>query len=168
MPIDTSTITYFLPLIGFLFVVVLLYAIIIKTRAIGSSKYIAITLALLAGLIFISLTKFRDYIIELVPYLISLIIIAFFLLILLMFLTKDFTKIIKPLSWVFVIAFALIIIILAMKFFPSVYQLLPKTNSWALNSPLLSFKHWLYSKKIVNSIVFIIAAAIVTVVITRK
>jgi len=166
--IDTSILTYLMPLLAFLFIVILVYALLLKTGILGASKYIMITLALIIGLVFISFSKLRDYLMNLIPYLLVLFSVCFFLLILLVFITKDWEKIMKPLTWVIVVVFALMIIILAFKFFPTLYHLLPKTSNYTLNSPLTSFKTWLYSKRIVNTLIFTIATAIVAIVITRK
>ncbi len=166
--IDTSILTYLMPLLAFLFIVILVYSLLLKTALLGASKYIMITLALIIGLVFISFSKLRDYLMNVIPYFIILLVVCFFLLIMLIFITKDWEKVMKPLTWVFVVIFALIIIVLAFKFFPTLYHLLPKTSNYTLNSPLTSFKLWLYSKRIINTIIFTLATAIVAVVITRK
>lgn len=157
-----------MPLLAFLFIVILVYSLLLKTALLGASKYIMITLALIIGLVFISFSKLRDYLMNVIPYFIILLVVCFFLLIMLIFITKDWEKVMKPLTWVFVVIFALIIIVLAFKFFPTLYHLLPKTSNYTLNSPLTSFKLWLYSKRIINTIIFTLATAIVAVVITRK
>ena len=62
MAADLSAITYFAPIAAFLLVFIVIFAVLIKTRLLGTNKWMLIFLAFLIASIFISVAGARQYI----------------------------------------------------------------------------------------------------------
>lgn len=166
--LDTSWLSYMMPLWAFLLVLVTTFAILLKTGIVGDNKALLFIISGILGIILISFTQIRELLVTLVPWFSTLLITVFFLALAIAFIAKDVDAFMKPITWVFIALFAIIVIAVAAYVFPEFYHMLPKTSNAYLSTPLRGFKIWLYSRRIFNTIIFIIATAIIGFVITKK
>jgi len=126
MAVDISFLSEAMPIWAFVLVFVLAYAILAKTKILGSNKWINSIISIILAIIFTTFTGVREYLTNLTPWLVVLVTISFFFLLLIAFMLKDdWTKITKPITIILVIIFALVIIITIFYTFPATQALLP-------------------------------------------
>lgn len=80
--VDVSLIEAYLPIFTFLLVFIVLYAILAKTKILGESKAVGISVSLLVAIIFTGLTSAREYVVSITPWFAVLLIITIFILML--------------------------------------------------------------------------------------
>ena len=85
MAVDLPFITYFAPILAFLIVFILVYAVLHKTKVVGENKWIASFLALVVAALFVAFAGTRDYIITIMPWIAALIVCLVVLLIVMNF-----------------------------------------------------------------------------------
>jgi hypothetical protein len=168
---DVSGLSYILPIVSFLFVTLIVYAILDKTKILGENKWINAIIGILLGFMFVVVASIREYITTVIPWLIVLLITMFFIIILISFSQKDADKLIKPgFSWVFVILLVIIFIIAAIKvfnpvlspFFYGAYE--PSPGNFVIGSVadfIMSSQFW-------GTLLLVVIAVIVAFIITRK
>ena len=130
MAVDVSWLTDIMPLLSFALVFVLAYAIITKTKITGESNSINFLISLILAIIFISFSSIREYLENITPWFITLLVIGFFFSMMIAFLIKsdEWSKFTKPLLLIFIVLFALILIVTLFYIFPEAKAALP--NSW--------------------------------------
>ena len=116
-----------MPIFAFALITVLVYAILAKTKILGSSGGINFLLSAILAIIFISFTGVREYLTNITPWFAVLLTLCFFLFLIIAFLLKtdDWTKFTKPIAIVFIILLVLVAIIAVFYTFPSTQALLP-------------------------------------------
>lgn len=126
MAADFSWLHQGIPIFGFVLVFVLVYAIIAKTKILGESKAINAIISFILGIIFLSFSSVRQYVTTITPWFTVLIVLLFFFFLMIAFIIKeDITKFTKPLTIVFIILLAIVIIAVAFYNFPSTRAILP-------------------------------------------
>ena len=153
MVFDFSWINNILPILVFLFVFLIIFSILTKTKVLGGNSFINSLVSFIIGIIFLTASTFNEYVATIVPWFVLIIIIIFFILVLVGFSAIEVKDIFKPATvWVFIIF--LILILLAIAF-----------NIFSFNLNFLSF---LYSSKVLGGIVLLIIAGFVFWIITKK
>ncbi|MEK6820692.1 MAG: hypothetical protein AABX71_03195 [Nanoarchaeota archaeon] len=118
MAIDISGISYFLPIFGFLFVFVIVYALLAKTKLLGDSQLINLIISFIVAIIFSTMASVEEYIETVTPWFVVLVIVLFFILIIIGLSQQKISDIMKPgFVWVFIIALIVIFLISAVKVF---------------------------------------------------
>ena len=158
MAVDLSGIGYFNPIFTFVLVVVVIFAILNRTKIIGESSPIQAIVALVLGLIFASVTDVRNYMESVIPGFAVIVIALFFVIFLAAFGLKDMGAIMKPwLVWVFIGILAIVFI------YQGYYHLnIPGNDAY------VSISDWLHEGKVAGGLWLLIFAAITTFAITRK
>ena len=169
MAIDFTWLSEGLPIFGFVLVFVLIYAILVKTKVLGESKWINGVISFILGIIFMSFTGVGNFVANSAAAFAVMISLLFFFFAMIAFVIKDdLTKITRPLTIVFIILFAILLIGVVFKSFPSTQAYLPGQSETGANDFILSIKHYLLSTKFKNGFLLAIIALVVGFVITKK
>jgi hypothetical protein len=168
MAMDVSWLQEGMPIFGFILVFVLAYALIAKTKILGKSKAINTIISFILSIIFISFSQVRTFVTNVTPWFVVLLTGSFFFLMLIFFMVKEkpaaFTK---PITIIFLILFALIIIFAIFYSFPSTQAYLPGESESGASEFLLSIKHFILEKSFLNGLLLLVIAIIVGFIITR-
>lgn len=88
MPVDVSFVTYFAPIAAFFLVFLVCALLLLKTKILGESKWMALFLSLLIAALFVSFAGVRRYIELIVPWFAVFLLSLFFILLLTLFSGK--------------------------------------------------------------------------------
>lgn len=158
MAVDISGISYFNPILTFVLLFVLVYAILEKTKIIGETKAIQAIVSLILSAIFASVFEVRSYVESVTPWFAVLVVALFFVIFLAAFGLKDPGSIMKPwLIWVF-------IGLLAIVFLYQGYNVFDVAG----NHDYLSIKDWIQEPKVAGGLWLGIFAIITVFAVTRK
>lgn len=166
---DVSGIAYFLPIISFLIVFVVIYAVLAKSKIIGESLFVQLFVSFLLSAIFISASAPRDYVQTIIPWFVVVLISLFLLLAMIGLIGKPAEFMNKGIGVVFIIVLVLILIGAAFFAFSSyINPYLPgATHSSGGNPAVLAFANWIYSSRVSGAILLIVISAIVSWVLVK-
>ena len=167
MPVDVSAITYFAPLIAFLIVWVVMFAVLSNFKVLGDNKFIQTFISLLIAALFVSVAGVREYVLTIIPWFAVLIISTFFILALTGFIgTTDAVK--KGVGAVFLILLVVVFLVSAIVVFSGVIgPYLPGSDIAGGESEVLRFTDWIYSPRVAGAISLIVVSALVAWVLVR-
>jgi len=159
MAIDISGLSYFMPIFGFLFVFVIIYALLLKTKLLGDSKFINVIISFIVAIIFAVFSSTQSYIQLITPWFAVLMIALFFILVIIGLSQQKIGDIMKPgFVWVFIVVLILVFLIAAIKVFPSTFG-----NAW--NNIVYFVTN---EARIAGAIILLIIAGLAAWIITRK
>src|SRR3990172_9377480 len=81
MAVDLSLIQNYLPILSFLLVFTVMFAVLAKYKILGESKFVNLFVSFLVATIFVGLTSARDYVAFVTPWFAVFVIAVFFLLV---------------------------------------------------------------------------------------
>jgi hypothetical protein len=167
---DVSSITYFAPILAFLIVFVIMYALLRKTQILGEERFTHLFIAFLIATVFVTAASVRQIVLNVVPWFAVLVIALFFILVLAGFIGKPEEIIGKRVGWIFVIVLILIFLISGIKVFSSsLGSYLPGPYYGAGgDQQILFFLDWLYSPRIVGAALLLGVAAVVSWVLVKS
>jgi len=120
MVVDVTGLSYFMPIIGFVFVFVIVYALLSKTKLLGESNVINLIIAAIVAIIFITMASAQHYVETVTPWFVILVIALFFMLIIVGMSQQKIGDVIKPgFVKVFIALLILVFLFSAIKVFPS-------------------------------------------------
>ena len=155
MAVDISGLEFFMPIFGFLFVFVIVYALLDKTKILGESKFINLLISFVIAVIFATVSSVQDYVQLVTPWFVVLVIALFFVLIIVGLSQNKISDIIgKRFVWVFIVALILVFLISATKVFAPVW--------WNVQDFITN------EGRIVGGVLLLIIGALAAWVITRK
>lgn len=155
--IDLSGLTYFLPLFGFLFVFVVVYALFAKTEVLGKGKGTNLIVSFIIAIIFATIGSAQDYVRNVSAWFVVLLISLLFILLTVGLGTK-ISDVIKPnFMWIFVVALILVFVFSAIKIFPSTFG-----NSWNQLTNFISVE-----ARIAGGIILLIIAGLAAWVLVK-
>lgn len=137
MPTDLTPLAYFIPIISFLLVFVIIYALLAKTKILGENQFIQLLVSFLVAVIFVTAINVRQYIETITPWFAVLVIALFFILVLIGFSGKVPEGFQKGIGVIFIILLIVIFIVAGIKVF--YYYLSPflPLNSSVIGTALL-------------------------------
>ena len=166
MPLDLSWLSTGMPILGFVFVFVLLYAILTKVKVIGDSRAMNVIISLILSIILVSFSSIRSYITNLAPWFAVILVLAFFLFMIAAFLIKDPAGFTKVFAFIFIIGFAVIAIVTLFYTFEGTHAyILPGANEEGTNEFLLGAKHFILGEQFLSGLLIFIIAIIVIFII---
>lgn len=170
MAADVSGIGYFAPIAGFLLVVLIVYAILSKTKLLGENKFLNIAVAFTTASIFIAAASAREYIQTVTPFFVILLVCLFFFLMIIGFVGEPLKNFNKGVGVVFLVALGIICLIAA--FFVFSYLIvgyLPGPGYGTNADPkILYFLDWLYSSRVAGTILVILISLGVAWVLVKS
>jgi hypothetical protein len=123
MVVDISGIFFFMPIISFLFIFLVVWSILVKTKILGESSWVNLFVGLIMATIFISFSSLDLYVRTIVPWFVVLFICVFLVLLLGGLATKDLSKFMGNwLGWVSIILLVIIFLVSAIKVFNPVFH----------------------------------------------
>ncbi|MBX4211933.1 hypothetical protein KW787_00555 [Candidatus Pacearchaeota archaeon] len=159
--IDLSGIVIFLPLLSFLFVFIVVFVVLNKTKVI-ENKFIELLASFILATVFVSAIGPRNYVLSIIPWFAVLIVSLFLMLALIGFIGGDFAKSWSPMvGRGFAIFLIVIFIVSAIMVFSSYFEAyLPGGPS--------NFSEWAYSPRITGAFLLIVVGALVSWVLVRS
>jgi|SRR3989344_2463363 len=166
--IDVSGISYFLPIISFLVVWIIVFAILNKTKII-EQPILQTFVAFLFATIFVAAVGPREYIINVSAWF-AVFLISLFLIMLIMGLVgKDMSFMNKGIGVAFVIIVILMFIISAIVIFSDYLgPYLPWSYSSSGNSDASAITSWLYSARVMGAVLLIVVSAVVSWILVKS
>lgn len=92
--LSTELMSYFVPVLGFIFIAAIMYAVLERFAYFGKNKAVNIAISFSTGLLFILVPVARDLIREVIPWLIIMVVIIVVILMILMFMGYKETDIV--------------------------------------------------------------------------
>ena len=119
MAIDISGIGAFLPVLSFLLVFTVVFAVLAKYKVLGDSKFVNLFVSFIVATIFVSLTSAREYVISITPWFAVFVIASMFILSLVGFAGKIPEGLTKGIGVLFVVGLLAVFLISAYYTFSS-------------------------------------------------
>ena len=166
MALDISGINFFMPVFSFLFVFILVYALLAKTKIIGDSKFVLLLISFIIAVVFMSFSSLELFVRTVIPWFIVLVIAVFLILIIGMFSSKDWVPK-SGFAWVVIIVLLVIFLISAVYVFNPVFHPGLGVASGEGTSLLEQIRGY-GEGGIFGSIILIVIAIIVAWIITKK
>lgn len=159
MAADLSGLSYFMPIFGFLFVFVIVYALLVKTKILGENMWINLIVSFIIAIIFATMASAQEYVQTVTPWFVILVIALFFMLVIIGLSPHKLGDIMKPgFVWVFIIVLILVFLISAVKVFPFTFG-----KIWYNVAGFVTTE-----ARIAGAIILLIIAALAAWVITKK
>ncbi len=169
MTIDLSGLSFFMPVVSFLFVFVVIYALLAKTKIIGESNWIHLLISFIVAIVFISFSSMELFVRTVIPWFAVLIIVLFLVLLLGLFSSKDWVPQ-SWLGWVFIGLLGLIFLISAIKVFNPIFHpdlILTSGAEGYGNSFGEQITDFFTSSKVAGSLLLVVVAVVVSWVLTK-
>jgi len=156
MVVSLAGILTIMPIISFLFVFILIYALLIKTNVLGDNKFTSLFISLIIASFFIVNVNLVDFTRMSVSWIVVFIVCVFMILLVLGFIGKDALKVFTDNKTIAGVCVALIVVIFLIA---SMY-----TFNWAINWKLI--QSW-FDKDWFGMVVLIVVAVVVASVLTK-
>ncbi len=165
--VDLSGISYFLPLLSFLVVFVIIFAVLQKTK-IFESKWLQMFVAFLFSTIFVSFVGARTYILNVVPWFAVMVVCLFLIIFLISFVGKPLESWNGVVGGIFVVALLLVFLVSALLVFSSVIgPYLPGGSASGGNPDFVRFLGWAYSSRVAGGLLLLIISGLVSWVLVK-
>jgi hypothetical protein len=151
-----SPLGYFMPIISFLFVFVLIYAVLVKTNILGKNNAVSLMISLMLSAFFIYNASLVEFVKTSAAWFVIFFICVFFILLLITFTHGDgIKKIMNPsMAWVMLAILVIIFVVSSSYVF-----------NWAVNWTTL--KDWAHTDWF-GFVLLLVMAGIVAKVLTKK
>ncbi len=159
MPVDISGLSYFMPIFGFLFVFVIVYALLKKTELLGGSGFVNLLVSFIIAIIFATMSSAQEYVKTVTPWFAVLMIALFFVLIIVGLSQQKISDVVgKEFALGFVAILILIFVIAAIKVFPYVFG-----NAWSEITEFVTLQ-----SRIAGGIILLVIAGITAAVLSKS
>ncbi len=159
--IDVSGIQYFIPLIGFLLIFIVVYAVLNRTK-VFENTWLELFISFLVSTFFISSFGSLEYLQAIVPWFAILLVSLFFILVLTGFI-GDSNALKKTIGQIFVYVLLLVFVIAAFFVFSSLISpYLPGGSQTGANPDVLKLTSWLFESKTAGAFWLIVVSALVS------
>lgn len=111
--VDLSAIQFYLPLLSFLLVFIVVYAVLAKTKILGENKFVQLLSSFIAATIFVSATAAREYVLSVTPWFAVFAVAVVFVFALMQLTGKVPKSFTKGVGIVFIVALLLLFLIFA-------------------------------------------------------
>lgn len=118
MVIDISGIYFFMPVFSFLFVFLIVWAVLSRTKLLGDTSFVNFFVSFIMAVIFMSFSSLDLYVQTIIPWFVVLFIMVFLVLLIAGLSTKELSKIMTTrFAWGVVVILLIIFLIAAIKVF---------------------------------------------------
>ncbi len=156
---DISGLMYFMPLFSFLFIFVIIYAILVKTKILGENNFANILVSFIIGIVFATTAGTREYVETITPWIVVLAVCLFFILLIIGMSQGKIEDIMKPgFIWFFIILVLVIFLVAASNVFSSVMS-----PFWASLQKTISTQ-----EKLVGSVGILVIGILAAWLLTKK
>jgi|SRR3989344_5823713 len=165
--IDLTGINYFLPIVTFVLVFIISYAVLNKTK-IFENKGVELFVAFLVSTLFITFVNARVYIEMITPWFVILLVSLFFILVMTGFVGKDADKVKKGFGIAFIFILFAVFLISAFFVYSSVISpYLPGGESGNANPYLLTLFSQIFSSKFGGALALILVGILVSWILVK-
>lgn len=169
--VDLSGVTFLAPILAFLIVIIIMFALLKKSEILGENDWINVFISLFVGAIFVGINSVRELVLNVIPWFAVLLVAIFVIMALLGLMGKTDDVLGKGLGWFFVIVMLGIFVISGIKVFSeSIVPYLPGPFfgvGSGVDEQLLFFFSWLYSPEVFGAVALIISAIAVSFVLIK-
>jgi len=169
MALDISGISFFMPVFGFLFVFLVVYAILLKSKIFGDIPFAYFLVSFAMSVIFMSFSSLELYVRTIIPWFVILFIIVFLVLLIAGFSTKSLDKIMtSKFAWFIVAVLVIIFLIAAIRVFNPIFHpdlVIASGEGTSLGEQVKGF---FGSSKWAGSLLLFLIAAVVAWFISKK
>ena len=151
--------SYWAPLLVLLLSFILVY-IGLKKLNTGATDIVLVILSAIFSIMLVSSSSSVKYIFNLLPYLTTLMIVSFSIVLVLLFVAGD-KMFNKYLAWAGFIVAIVITLWLAFSYFNTLGYMLPNSSNSGLGNNAIDFKDWIYSTQTKESILLFACLALV-------
>ena len=158
-----------MPVFGFFFVFVVMFAVLLKTKILGDNAFTNSFVSFIFAIIFITFSPGVDFVATLLPWFVILFITLFLILILVGFSQGKIDSFMKPwITWVFIIALMVIFLVSAIVVFnPVLGPYLPGSNVEG-EGFLFTLKDFVYGEQFLGGALLLAIALAASFLIARK
>jgi len=172
MVIDLSGFGLAAPVFTFLFVFVVIYALLAKTKIIGDSKFIHLVVGFIIASVFIAFSSIELFIRTLIPWFIVLIVVLFFILLIAGLAIKDVKGLHKFIGnkfvWIFIALLVIVFFISSLYVFNPIFHPTLGLAPGDGESIVSQIGDYISSSGLGGFIILLIIAGVVAWVITKK
>jgi hypothetical protein len=167
--IDISGIAFILPILSFLLVFIIVFALLHKSKVVDSN-WVEMFISFIFATIFASAVGPRDYVINVIPWVGVLAVTLFIIVAMLGFIGGDIVKNSnKGIGIGFIIVLLIIFLISAIVVFSSYFSpYLPGGDVTEANPQVLVFLDWLFSTKIFGAVILLVVGALFSWIVVRN
>jgi hypothetical protein len=162
---DLSGISYFLPILSFLVVFIIVFAVLNKTKLLGENKWWQLFVSFIIATIFVSAAGARDYVLNIIPWFGVLIVSFVLILAVVAFIGEPLKDMHKGLGIAFVIILILAFLVSAIFVFSDYIAPYLPWNYPAGGGSVLA--DWLYSPRVFGAILLLIVSAVVSWILVK-
>lgn len=172
MAADLTSFVYFSPVLVFLAVFGIMFALLRKTELLGKSLPVDIFISFVIATIFITASSAAKFLLTVVPWF-AVLLISVFLIMLLVSNVKDGKDMIgKGFGWIFVVLLIIVFLVAGIKVFSnSLAPYMPSATYEEVSKGdpnIVGFFSWLYSPQVKGFFLLMGVAALVTWLLVRK
>ncbi len=164
---------FFMPIFSFLFVFIVVYAILLKTKLLGEGKFLSAVISFIIAIIFMSFStatfSTEQYVRTIIPWFAVLIVCVFLVLVIAGLSAKDLGVIMKPwFAWVIIAILIMIFVLAAIRVFNPVFSAQYGVDSGNPDdAQFVSLLRGIFNSQIGGGILLLIIAIIVAWVVTK-
>ena len=162
---------YIMPLLAFLLVFVVTYAMLSKTKILGGNNFMHLFLSFVISTVFVVSPNAQKFALISTPWIAVLVFMIFIILLLLVFVRGKVDDIVKSpaVSVVLVLVVLIIFVVAAINVFgPLISPYLPGGNETGLTTQQAYTKHFFTSTAVIGAIILLIIAAIASWMLTKS
>lgn len=153
--VDLSAIQTFAPILAFLLVFTVVFAILAKTKILGESKFVNLLVSFITATLFVAVTSVRDYVVQITPWFAVFMVALFFILLLAGFHGKIPEGLTKGVGVIAIVGLLLLFLVSAFFTFSS--------------DPFVErVTDWVTRPRVYGALLLLVASAIVSFILTRK
>jgi hypothetical protein len=168
MPLDISGLQFFMPVLSFLFVLIIIFVLLGLTKVLGENKWLHVLISFIVSVVFFSFSSAELYVRTIIPWFVVLVVVVLLILMIAGF-TKNLDAITKPwFMWLIVIILGLVFLVAAIKVFNPVLHPDLIVTSGSKPGIIQQFKEFIISSRIAGSIILLAIAAVVAWVLVKK
>lgn len=172
MVADLTSFVYFAPVLAFLAVFGIMFALLTKTKILSDKPPMNIFISFVIATIFITAGSVRQLVLNVIPWFAVLLIALFLIMALVGFMGKTEAVMGKGVAWIFVVLLILVFLVSGIKVFSNSLAPYWPTATYedvsAGDPGLVGFFSWLYSPRVKGFFLLIGVAAFTTWVLVRK
>ncbi len=169
MAVDISALGYFAPILAFLIVMIVLFALLNKTELLGKHLFVQIFTSIVVATIFVSAAGVREYVLTITPWFGALIVSLFFILLFTGFVGKPIEGMNKGVGVAFVIVLMLIFLVSGFVIFSEVIgPYLPGGDSANANPELFRVSREIYTTRAFGAVLLLAVGGVVSYVLYRS
>lgn len=155
--LNLSGLSFFMPLFSFLFVFLIVYSVMAKTKLLGEEKFTNIFVSFIVSIIFAIMVPSADYVAKVTPWFVILLVSLFLIMMLVSFTPVKLDSFMKPwFVWVFVVTLLIIFVVSAARVFPVTFD-----ESWGTITKFVTTQ-----SKFAGALILLAVAALVSYLIT--